>query len=1465
VARQAFPEAIDRPVDGLNLPRGARVARYVADNAAQVVLPEGKRAIAESTGPLAVETGGGRRAPVDLGLLEKGGVFESARPVVGVVIPAHASQSVQLPEAGITLTQVDGAGNALGGAAGRIDGASVLYANTLRDSDTVVRPTPAGFSADAILRSVNSPDRLYFRLGVPAGATVKQVHAGVSPVVVSVAGRVLASVLPPVAHDAAGAIVPVFMTSQRNMLVVSVSAQGEHLWPIAVDPEVIDTNLVERESPKLKSNWVNEYSNATLFYNEPTISETIVKMSNASMEPGEWMATTYPTQGESRIFNAEAWVYEQVLHGRSRFQILKSGAAESENVLDELGSAEWRPVSLCAHHGESPCKSTGGSSGNVLRYKQEEIEPESNLNALYSVFGYTKVYITQEKGPELSFNNTSSLIDEGRINVMYGGGGWLSPTSGAVEMIAHDPGVGVSRAGAQELSGGNYHTQIFIYNENLCKGVQCKETFINEITYSPRMSDGEDQFELWGEDEMGYFGYLGGGGVEVTVKVDGTAPHALKVSGWNAAHEISAASHSLTFEATDGEGTTPSSGVAAISVSVDGGPYSGVPIAPCSVSSGPCTSSGKWTLDAEGLSEGVHSLIVTAKDNAGNEESEEFTFDVRHGSPVLAGPGTVDPTTGQFKLTANDVSLAGAGSLSRTFESNNLSAGAEGPFGPQWAGSLGDGQGLTVLVNGSVVLKSPSGGTTTFSLNEKKEYESPPGDGNLKIEAKEEASGKGITEYLLVETKTGFTTSFKQPSGMGNTTPIYAGQFGSEAGHLSMPGGMVADSSGDLWVADWGNSRIVKFSPQGAVLGIYGSAGPYSGELLHPRDLTINPNTGNVYVADEGNNRVVELNSKGEFVTTFGWGVSNGKTEYQICTTNCQAGTAGSGNGQFYALKGLTLDGSGNVWANDQGNNRIEEFTSTGAFVQKWGSEGTAEGYIDGAVGLVFSGEHLWVAEALTNRVQEFSTSGTYLGHFGKAGTGNGEFSSPRGITVDAKTGNFYVADGGNHRVQEFSSSGSYVAQFGSAGGGSGQFGEPKAVAINTSGNIYVTDWLDNRVAEWTRPTWLPTISENALKSPSATYSYEAVQVEGKTVIQPTEELAPVPAHVSCGTKPSELKKGCRALTFVYDTGATTAGNGSSPSEWGNYKGRLEKVKLHVWDPSKSEMTEPTVAEYRYDGQGRLRAQWDPRISPALKTTYGYDEEGHVTSVSPPGQEPWLIHYAPLAGDVNNGRLLSITRPAAGTSETVKSQKAMSAPTNTVAPKLSTTTPAVGTTVSVSSEGSWSNTPLAYSYQWYDCTTESAEWKTCTAISGAVNKEYTPQARDAGYYLLGRVTAQNSTGAAFTGTAPSKKVPLVQPSFVPPAFGSKGSGVGQMENPQDNAIDASGHVWVADGANNRIDEFSTTGTFMEAIGWGVSDGKSEAEICTTTCRAGLAGSGHGQFSFPVGVAINQNHWKYIYC
>jgi DNA-binding beta-propeller fold protein YncE len=92
-----------------------------------------------------------------------------------------------------------------------------------------------------------------------------------------------------------------------------------------------------------------------------------------------------------------------------------------------------------------------------------------------------------------------------------------------------------------------------------------------------------------------------------------------------------------------------------------------------------------------------------------------------------------------------------------------------------------------------------------------------------------------------------------------------------------------------------------------------------------------------------------------------------------------------------------------------------------------------------------------------------------------------------------------------------------------------------------------------------------------------------------------------------------------------------------------------------------------------------------------------------------------------------------------------------------------------------------------------------------------------------------------------------------------------GEGSGQCHLPIGIAVSAkSGHVYVADQSNNRIDEFSAFGEFVDAWGWGVKDGTAALQTCTSACREGLAGAGSGQFGTGAqGVALDSAGDVYV--
>src|SRR5208282_3071543 len=99
--------------------------------------------------------------------------------------------------------------------------------------------------------------------------------------------------------------------------------------------------------------------------------------------------------------------------------------------------------------------------------------------------------------------------------------------------------------------------------------------------------------------------------------------------------------------------------------------------------------------------------------------------------------------------------------------------------------------------------------------------------------------------------------------------------------------------------------------------------------------------------------------------------------------------------------------------------------------------------------------------EVLEDRTM-LASAYAFTNTFGSYGSGNGQFYGPRGVAVD-QSGNVFVADYNNSRIEEFSNSGTYLTQFGSLGYGNGQLDGPIGVAVDQSGNVFVSDFGNSR------------------------------------------------------------------------------------------------------------------------------------------------------------------------------------------------------------------------------------------------------------------------------------------------------------------------------------------------------------------------------------------------------------------
>ncbi|MCX6615020.1 MAG: NHL repeat-containing protein, partial [Acidobacteria bacterium] len=318
----------------------------------------------------------------------------------------------------------------------------------------------------------------------------------------------------------------------------------------------------------------------------------------------------------------------------------------------------------------------------------------------------------------------------------------------------------------------------------------------------------------------------------------------------------------------------------------------------------------------------------------------------------------------------------------------------------------------------------------------------------------------------------------------GNTAESGA----ATAAKLETAYGVVMDAQGNLYIADSWNHSIRKVAPGGTVSrsagsnyeGTYGdgSTATYA-NLSYPRGLAIDAG-GNLYIADSGNSKVRKISPDGIIRAFAGTG------------TDGYSGDGGAATAARLKFpRALAVDSAGNVYIADTWNYRVRKVTpggtiSTVAGDGTYGYSGDGTLATSASIGLIqalavdpqdnlvlLDGYNHCLRKVTANGIITTIAGGSTAGYSGDGGPATAaRFSYPRGLAIDF-LGNIFVADSFNHRIRQIKPDGtiSTLAGTGAAGysGDNGpataaQLNFPYGLAVSLRGDVFVTDLRNYRV-----------------------------------------------------------------------------------------------------------------------------------------------------------------------------------------------------------------------------------------------------------------------------------------------------------------------------------------------------------------------------------------------------------------
>lgn len=386
--------------------------------------------------------------------------------------------------------------------------------------------------------------------------------------------------------------------------------------------------------------------------------------------------------------------------------------------------------------------------------------------------------------------------------------------------------------------------------------------------------------------------------------------------------------------------------------------------------------------------------------------------------------------------------------------------------------------------------------------------------GNIYVADSQNYTIRKISPAGVVSLLAGFPILLSVPNGILAALAPPVDGTGSAALFVQ-PSGIVADSAGNLYVAD-GNATIRKVTSAGVVTTFAGGPGAGVGNLeqdgtgtaavfSNPKGIAIDA-SGNLFVADNGGDTVREVSPTGLVTTIAGFAGQYGNTD----------GTGSAA--RFSAPTGIAVDASGNVFVADSGNFVVRKITPAGLVST-----------LAGTAGMLGSAD----------------------------GTGSAaRFNALNGMAIDAN-GNLYVTDA-NNTIRKITSGGVVTTLAGTPNvtgssdgtGAAALFGTPYGIAVDASGDLIVADNGNDTLREsYAAPNTAPAISNQPAAQSVAPYSSVTFSVTASGVPVPGYQWLFDGSPVSGATNPTLTVDPVQAANLGSYSVVVTNSSGSATSD----------------------------------------------------------------------------------------------------------------------------------------------------------------------------------------------------------------------------------------------------------------------------------------------------------------------------